>query len=219
MKSWKKNIPILNSGFCDDLLIKTNELRKTRTIFPPEADVFTALNLIAFKDVKTVIIGQDPYHGHGQAHGLAFSVPEGMRPPPSLKNIFKEIITDVYPEKSLTIDDFSPNLSDWAKQGVLLLNASLTVEEKKPGSHKNIGWLTITDQIINVLSTKQNNLVFLLWGAFAQSKKGLIDDSKHLVLEAPHPSPLSSYRGFFGCRHFSKANQYLEKNNKSPIIW
>ncbi len=219
MESWKKNIPLLRSGFCDSLLLKINELRKTRTIFPPEDAVFKALNLVAFDDVKIVILGQDPYHGPGQAHGLAFSVPEDIKPPPSLKNIFKEIISDVYPENNLTINEFSTNLSGWANQGVLLLNASLTVEEKKPGSHKKMGWLEITDQIIHELSKQRSNIVFILWGAYAHSKKNLIDTSKHLILEAPHPSPLSSYRGFFGCRHFSKTNQYLEKNNKSPIKW
>ncbi len=219
MESWKKNVPLLNSGFCDDIILNINELRKTRTVYPAESDVFAALKLVRFNEVKAVIIGQDPYHGPGQAHGLSFSVPKGVKPPPSLKNIFKEISTDVYPEQDYSADDFSTDLSHWAKQGVLLLNASLTVEEKKPGSHKNSGWLKITDQIIDELSKKRNNLIFLLWGAYAQSKTNLIDETRHLVLEAPHPSPLSSYRGFFGCRHFSKTNQYLLQNGKSEINW
>ncbi len=219
MKSWQNEIPLFRSRLCDNILAEINELRKSRTIFPPESSVFSALDLVPFHDVKTVIIGQDPYHGPGQAHGLAFSVPEGIKPPPSLKNIFKEICNDVYPEARLSIDSFSSDLTRWATQGVLLLNASLTVEEKKPGSHKLIGWFKITDQIISRLSEERTNLVFLLWGSFAGSKKQFIDTSKHLVLEAPHPSPLSSYRGFFGCRHFSKTNIYLEKKGIAPIIW
>lgn len=219
MKSWESAIPLIKSGFCTELVDVTNELRKTRTIYPPAELVLNALELLPFDKVKVVLIGQDPYHGPGQAHGLSFSVPAGVKPPPSLKNIFKEILADIGPNDKTSINDFSTDLSDWAKQGVLLLNASLTVEEKKPGSHKNLGWIKLTDQIIDELSRQRTHLVFMLWGAHAIAKKKLIDTTKHLVLEAPHPSPLSSYRGFFGCRHFSKANHYLEKHTISDIQW
>lgn len=219
MKSWERSIPLIKSGFCDVLVNKTNELRKTRNIFPPEDFVLYALEILPFEKVKVVILGQDPYHGEGQAHGLSFSVPAGIKAPPSLKNIFKEIEEDIKPDGGKSINDFSTDLSSWAKQGVLLLNSSLTVEEKKPGSHKNIGWAKLTDQIIEELSGQRTNLVFILWGAHALSKKKLINTNKHLILEAPHPSPLSSYRGFFGCKHFSKTNRYLEKHGIAYINW
>ncbi len=219
MKSWKNSIPLIKSGFCDELMDKTNELRKTRNVFPPEKLVLYALEILPFEKVKVVILGQDPYHGIGQAHGLSFSVPTGIKAPPSLKNIFKEITTDIESLKKKKIDTLPTDLSNWAKQGVLLLNSSLTVEEKKPGSHKTIGWTKLTDQIVEELSRQRTNIVFLLWGAHAISKKKLINTKKHLVLEAPHPSPLSSYRGFFGCKHFSKTNRYLEKQSISCIKW
>lgn len=219
MDSWRRNIPLIGSGFCEELLKKTENLRKTRTIYPPEDKVLYALKSLPFQKVKVVILGQDPYHGPGQANGLAFSVPEGVKPPPSLKNIFRELLDDLSPGKEKIIGGLSTDLSPWAKQGVLLLNTSLTVEEKKPGSHKNKGWEKITDQIIQSLSEQKKNLVFILWGAFAASKKNLIDPSSHLILEAPHPSPLSAYRGFFGCRHFSKTNQYLSQNGTETINW
>lgn len=219
MNSWREAIPYIRSGFCDELIMKTNELRKTSKIFPPEHLVLNALDILPFDTVKVVILGQDPYHGEGQAHGLSFSVPEGIKAPPSLKNIFKEIIEDIQPVGKDTVDSFSTDLTVWAKQGVLLLNACLTVEEKKPGSHKNIGWTELTDQIIEELSRQKNNVVFLLWGAYAISKKRLINSEKHLILEAPHPSPLSSYRGFFGCKHFSKTNAYLRKHSIPDIQW
>jgi uracil-DNA glycosylase len=172
--------------------------------------------MVAFEYVKVIIVGQDPYHGPGQAHGLAFSVPEDIKAPPSLKNIFREIKEDIDAEQILV---FSTDLTRWAKQGVLLLNASLTVEAGKAGSHKDIGWQPLTDQIIQTLSTRRQNLVFMLWGRHAQSKMEIIDLAQHYVLTAPHPSPLSAYRGFFGCRHFSKANKYLIEHLQKPIIW
>lgn len=219
MNTWENVIPLIKSGFCDELIHKTNQLRKSRNIFPEKELVLYALDLLPFEKVKIVILGQDPYHGKGQAHGLCFSVPKGIKPPPSLKNIFKEILTDISPYGKKSVCDFSTDLSCWAKQGVLLLNTSLTVEEKKPGSHKKLGWEKITDQIVHELSRQRKNLVFMLWGAHAASKKKLIHPEKHLILEAPHPSPLSSYRGFFGCRHFSKTNQYLRDHQISPVEW
>ncbi|MBU1172036.1 MAG: uracil-DNA glycosylase [Proteobacteria bacterium] len=212
--SWKKHIPLIQSGYARDVLLKTRALRKTRTIFPEDGKVFYALDILPFDHVRVVILGQDPYHGEGQAHGLAFSVPQGITAPPSLKNIFKEITADCACPETRSTD-----LSDWAEQGVLLLNASLTVEKGKPGSHKTLGWHLLTDQIISELSVKRKNLVFMLWGAHAQSKKNLIQPDNHLVLTAPHPSPLSAYRGFLGCRHFSKANGYLKTHGVSPVIW
>lgn len=219
MESWRDAIPLIKSGFSDEVLTKTRQLRKKKTIYPQDLFVFKALEILPFDKVKVVILGQDPYHGKGQAHGLAFSVPEGVKKPPSLKNIFKELIDDVGPKEKDSVDSFSSDLSGWAEQGVLLLNTSLTVEEKKPGSHKNIGWAKLTDQIIEELSRQRETIVFLLWGNHAASKINLIDPKKHLILEAPHPSPLSAYRGFFGCRHFSKTNVFLKKNSISEIRW
>jgi uracil-DNA glycosylase len=164
--------------------------------------------------VKVVLLGQDPYHGKGQAHGLSFSVPEGVKPPPSLMNIFKEMHDDIgipFPSHG--------NLTNWAKQGVLLLNASLSVRENEPLSHSAIGWTLFTDSVINKISNEKKNVVFLLWGKYAQQKQELIDETKHLVLKAAHPSPFSAYSGFFGCRHFSKTNEYLVKNGIDPIDW
>lgn len=214
--SWKKQIPLIRTGYAKDLLLKTRVMRKARTIFPPDDRVFFALDRLSFDKVRVVILGQDPYHGDGQAHGLAFSVPLGMKAPPSLKNIFKEIAEDTQRPETLTR---CTDLSDWVEQGVLLLNTALTVEKGKPGSHKTLGWEALTDQIIHELSMQHSHLVFILWGAHAQSKLPLIDTTRHLILTAPHPSPLSAYRGFFGCRHFSKANAYLEKQGLKPIEW
>mgnify|MGYP001563460094 FL=1 len=183
-------------------------------VFPPPKLVFNALELCPFEQVKVVILGQDPYHGPGQAHGLSFSVPDGVRPPPSLQNIYKEIASDVGKEIPA-----SGNLERWAKQGVLLLNATLTVEASKPGSHQGLGWETFTDAIIKKISAEKEQVVFLLWGNYARAKKSLIDTSKHLVLEAPHPSPFSAYTGFFGCKHFSKTNEYLKGTNLISIDW
>jgi len=190
----------------------TEEREKSR-LFPPGSLIFNAFNLTPFEDVKVVILGQDPYHGSGQAHGLSFSVPKGVKAPPSLVNIFKEIHSDLGLPIPTTGD-----LEPWAKQGVLLLNATLTVRENQAGSHQNKGWETFTDAVIKTLSDQKEGLVFLLWGNYAKNKAGLIDASKHLILTAPHPSPLAR-GGFFGCRHFSKTNEYLKAQGKEPIDW
>ncbi len=191
-----------------------NEKSAGKTIYPKGADIFNALNHTCFDDVKVVIIGQDPYHGPGQAHGLCFSVQPGVAIPPSLRNIYQELHTDLgMPTPS------SGNLMSWADQGVLLLNAVLTVEQARAGAHQGKGWETFTDKIIEVLNEQRQGIVFLLWGSYAQKKGKLIDRQKHFVLEGPHPSPLSAYRGFFGCRHFSRANQYLADSGKRPINW
>jgi uracil-DNA glycosylase len=213
--SWKTKIPLIQNGYAEEIRQKVCELRKDRTVYPPDRQVFRALSL-PFNKVRAVILGQDPYHGKGQAHGLAFSVPEGIKTPPSLRNIFKEIADDLGNPDILSR---STDLSDWAGQGVLLLNATLTVEEGKPGSHSSKGWGMLTDQILQTLSEELNNRVFMLWGAHAQAKQNLIDKDRHMVLSAAHPSPLSAYRGFFGCRHFSKANTYLEDHDLPPIAW
>lgn len=183
-------------------------------VYPPGNLIFNAFDLCPFSSVKVVIIGQDPYHGPGQAHGLCFSVNDGIDFPPSLRNIFKEINNDL----SIPIPP-SGNLTRWANQGILLLNATLTVRANQAGSHQKMGWETFTDAAIKKLNTNHNNLVFLLWGAYAQRKKELIDTSRHLVLESVHPSPLSASRGFFGNNHFSRANEYLIEKGKKPIDW
>ena len=190
------------------------EDKKKYRVFPPGQLIFNAFNLTPFDKVKIVIIGQDPYHGYGQAHGLCFSVPKGVVKPPSLQNIFKELKEDLNinpPEHG--------DLTGWAKQGVFLLNAILTVRENTPESHRNIGWEKFTNAAIENLSDKKEHLVFMLWGSYAQEKEKLIDNTKHLILKAAHPSPFSANRGFFGCHHFSKANQYLIANNIDPIKW
>lgn len=186
----------------------------TKKVFPIKENIFSALNNCPFKETKVVIIGQDPYHGFNQANGLAFSVNDGVKIPPSLKNIYKELNNDL----SIPISE-SGNLSRWTKQGVLLLNSVLTVNEGLPGSHQNRGWESLTDKIISILSDQNSNIVFLLWGKFAQSKSILIDPKKHLILKSTHPSPFSAYRGFLGCKHFSKTNDYLIKNNIKAIDW
>ncbi len=187
---------------------------KEQTIFPEKKLIFNALNSIPFNKVKVVIIGQDPYHGKGQAHGLSFSVTQGIKTPPSLVNIFKEI------ESDLKINNHGKgDLTKWAKQGVLLLNATLTVRENTAGSHQNKGWEQFTDQIISTISEERKDLVFLLWGKFAQNKAKLIDKNKHHILMSSHPSPLSSYRGFLGCKHFSECNNILKRENKTEINW
>tara|TARA_Y100000768_G_scaffold209036_1_gene157449 strand:+ start:2288 stop:2962 length:675 start_codon:yes stop_codon:yes gene_type:complete len=187
---------------------------KNKIIYPEPKDIFNAFNSTPFNQVKVVIVGQDPYHGDGQAHGLSFSVNEGIDIPPSLKNIFKEIESDLgVPPSS------SGNLQRWADQGVLLINTVLTVEKGKPHSHKGIGWENFTNTAIKKLSEKRHGLVFLLWGKPAQEKEDIIDLDKHLVLKSVHPSPLSAYNGFFGCKHFSQTNNYLELTNKIKIDW
>lgn len=184
------------------------------TIYPPGASIFNAYNTTPLSAVKVVVLGQDPYHNPGQAMGLSFSVPEGVRVPPSLRNIYKELHTDV----DMTIPNHG-DLTTWAQQGVFLLNAMLTVVKNKPASHQKIGWQNFTDATIRTLSEHREHLVFMLWGAFAQRKSALIDGSKHLILKSPHPSPFSADRGFFGNRHFSQANAYLVANGQSPINW
>lgn len=187
---------------------------REKAIFPPSTHVFNAFALTPFDTVKVVILGQDPYHGDDQAHGLSFSVQDNVRTPPSLKNIYKELASDL----GVPIPE-SGNLEHWATQGVLLLNATLTVESGKPGSHQKLGWERFTDAVIKKLSDKKEHVVFLLWGAYAHTKESLIDASKHLILKAPHPSPLSAYSGFFGSKPFSKTNEYLTQHGIKPIAW
>ncbi len=190
------------------------EEKKSYTIYPKGSEIFAAFNLTPFQNVRVVILGQDPYHGPGQAHGLSFSVPTGVPAPPSLVNIFKEINSSLgFPIPR------SGNLESWAKQGVLLINATLTVRANMAGSHQKKGWETFTDSVISKLSEQRENIVFLLWGAYAQAKAALIDKSKHSILMAPHPSPLSAHRGFLGCGHFSKANNILVSKGLKPINW
>ena len=184
------------------------------TVYPPGREMFAAFDACPFDDVRVVILGQDPYHEPGQAHGLCFSVNDGVQFPPSLGNIFKEIESDLgRPMPS------SGNLMRWAKQGVLLLNATLTVRAHQAGSHQNKGWEAFTDAVIHRLATERNHIVFILWGSYAQRKGSFIDRNRHCVLQSPHPSPLSAYRGFFGNKHFSRANAYLIENGYKPIDW
>lgn len=209
----------LGNEFSKPYLINLNEFlenRKTEgaVIFPKKEDIFRALELTDFEDVKVVILGQDPYHGINQAHGLSFSVNEGIKLPPSLKNIYKELNSDLgYDIPSTGF------LEPWAKQGVLMLNAVLTVEQANPNSHANKGWEEFTDTIIKTISNNKENIVFILWGAYAQKKAELIDESKHLIIKSAHPSPFSARNGFFGSKPFSTTNQYLEEQNKKPIDW
>ena len=183
-------------------------------VYPDMYDIYNCFKLTPLESVKAVILGQDPYHNEGQAHGLCFSVQDGVQPPPSLVNIYKELHDDV----GCTIPK-SGNLTKWAKEGVLLLNTALTVRAHQANSHRDCGWTWFTDSVIRCISDRRENVVFLLWGANARSKKPLIDQSKHLVLECAHPSPLSAYNGFFGCRHFSKTNAYLQAHGIAPIDW
>jgi uracil-DNA glycosylase len=185
-----------------------------KIIYPPGPLIFNAFKQTPFDKLKVVLLGQDPYHNKGQAHGLSFSVPDGVPKPPSLVNIFKELHSDL----GIKIPE-SGNLEKWAKQGVLLLNASLTVRKNEPGSHAKIGWLQFTDSVIRKISDEKQGIVFLLWGKFAQEKQAIIDETKHYVLKAAHPSPYSANNGFFGCRHFSLTNELLTKQHKSPIDW
>jgi len=187
---------------------------KTKTVYPKASEFFAALNYTPLDNLKVVILGQDPYHGPDQAHGLCFSVRPEIPPPPSLQNIFKELKTDV----GLTKPSHGC-LTSWAQQGVLLLNATLSVRAGQAGAHQKKGWEEFTDSIIHYLSEQRQNIVFLLWGSYAQKKGAFIDRTKHLVLEAPHPSPLSAHRGFLGCRHFSKTNAYLKEKGLTPIDW
>lgn len=190
------------------------EEKKHYTLYPPGPLIFNAFQRTPFEQVKVVILGQDPYHGKGQAHGLCFSVPRGIPQPPSLVNIFKELQSDL----GLPLPEHG-NLENWANQGVLLINATLTVRDGQAGSHQKRGWETFTNRVIELVSQEKSGVVFLLWGRFAQAKESLIDGNKHLILKAAHPSPLSAYNGFFGCRHFSRTNDYLVKNGKQGIDW
>ena len=187
----------------------------SKTIYPDMYDIFNALKFTSYEDCKVVLLGQDPYHGEGQAHGLAFSVKPGIKTPPSLVNMYKELKEDI---EGFTIPN-NGYLTKWAKQGVLLLNTSLTVVANNANSHSGIGWAEFTDNIIKLLNEREKPLVFLLWGNNARRKKAFITNKNHLVLEAAHPSPLSAYNGFFGCRHFSKTNEFLISNSQSPIDW
>ena len=213
--SWKKKIGgLLEEDWFLKLCNFVKEEYLSKTIFPPPKKMFSALDLCSFEDINVVIIGQDPYHGEGQADGMCFSVPEGVKTPPSLKNIYKEIESDIGKK---TVE--GGNLEYWAKQGVLLLNSILTVVAHSPSSHRDKGWERFTDGIIKKISDEKEVVVFILWGNYAKSKSELIDQEKHFILKAPHPSPFSAYSGFFGCRHFSKTNEYLISKGKQPIRW
>lgn len=209
---------LLEDEFKKDYYLKLREFLKTeystKRIFPNMYDIFNAMKYTSYSDVKAVILGQDPYHGAGQAHGLCFSVQKGIEPPPSLKNIFQEIYNDL----SIPAPDHG-TLIKWAEQGVLLLNTVLTVREGQPNSHKGKGWEQFTDHIISLLNQREEPIVFLLWGGNARSKKSLITNPKHLILETVHPSPLSAYGGFFDCKHFSKTNEFLRNNGMKEIDW
>lgn len=214
-ESWKR---VLGSEFEKEYFKTLRDFihseYRNKIIYPPAKQIFNAFDSCPFESVKVVILGQDPYHEPSQAHGLSFSVLSPCPPPPSLVNIYKEIRSDVGDLVSANGD-----LTAWSRQGVLLLNATLTVEAHKAGSHQNKGWETFTDSAIKALAENREHLVFMLWGSYAQRKGAFIDRSRHLVLQAPHPSPLSAYRGFFGCKHFSAANAYLISQGLSPIVW
>ena len=215
-ESWKQ---ILLEEFESEYFVNLKEFliedKKKHVVYPLGKQIFSAFNLTPFNKVKVVILGQDPYHGAGQAHGLCFSVQDGVKPPPSLINIYKEIKEDM----GIKINDTKGNLEKWAKQGVLLLNATLTVRANNAGSHQGKGWESFTDNVIRVLSEQRKGLVFILWGNFAQAKESLIDSNKHFILKAAHPSPFSVYRGFFGCKHFSKTNEILRSIGEKEIDW
>jgi uracil-DNA glycosylase len=215
-ESWKE---VLKQEFTKPYFLQIATFLKSeklneKTIYPPGGLIFNAFNTTHFDNVKAVILGQDPYHGPGQAHGLSFSVQKGVPPPPSLVNIYKELKTDI----GMPIPTHG-NLTHWAEQGVLLLNASLTVRANEPMSHAKVGWADFTNAIIEKISAQKENVVFLLWGKFAQEKQSLIDETKHLVLKAAHPSPFSADKGFYGCRHFSRTNQWLISKGIEPIDW
>ncbi|MEM7361587.1 MAG: uracil-DNA glycosylase [Bacteroidota bacterium] len=213
--SWKAILAEeFEKSYFETLVEFVKDAYRTQQVYPPAKEIFNAFSFCPFDRVRVVILGQDPYHGPGQAHGLCFSVNEGVRMPPSLVNIFKEIQDDIgtpFPKDG--------NLSRWAKQGVLLLNATLTVTANQPGSHQKKGWETFTDAVIQKVSNQKEQVVFMLWGAYARQKQALIDPFQHLVLTSAHPSPFSVYRGFFGNKHFSKANRYLEAHGKEGIVW
>lgn len=216
-ESWLQH---LSAEFDADYMLQLRaflmaEKAARKVVYPPGDLIFNALNTTHFDQVKVVILGQDPYHGPGQAHGLSFSVPEGVKPPPSLQNIYKEIVSDLGASERPA----SGNLKSWAEQGVLLLNSVLTVEAQKAASHQGRGWEIFTDKVIEVLAAERENIVFMLWGSYAQKKGQIIDPARHHILKAPHPSPLSAHRGFLGCQHFSACNEYLAANGQSPIDW
>lgn len=214
-EGWKSELKNeFNKPYFAELVRFIKDEYRTKTIYPPSKMIFNAFDSTPFEEVKVVIVGQDPYHQPHQAHGLCFSVNDGVRIPPSLVNIYKELKQDL--GKPIPA---SGNLERWAKQGVFLLNATLTVRAGIAGSHQGKGWEQFTDSVIELLSTKRNNLVFMLWGAYAQKKGATIDQSKHLVMKSVHPSPLSAHRGFLGNKHFSRANEYLISKGKSPIEW
>jgi len=214
-ESWKA---VLSDEFNKDYFLKLKQFlleeKKRHAIYPNGKDIFNAFNYTPFAKVKVVILGQDPYHGPGQAHGLSFSVPKGIKPPPSLKNIFKELHANL----NFEIPNHG-DLTTWAQQGVLLLNATLTVQAKQAASHQKKGWEQFTSRVIKEISDKKEGVVFLLWGRFAQDKEVLIDSTKHHILTAPHPSPFSAHSGFFGCKHFSETNYLLSQQNQDPINW
>ena len=205
--------PIKNSDYFKNLWQNVKTEYNSAKVFPPKKEIFRALDLTPFDEVKVVIIGQDPYHNDNQANGLSFSVSEEVSAPPSLKNIFTELKSDLGIERQKT------DLEDWARQGVLLLNSSLTVRAHSPNSHKDLGWEKFTNFIIKEISEKKENVVFVLWGAFAQKKEELIDTSKHFIIKSAHPSPFSVHRGFYGSKPFSKVNNYLKSKNIKPISW
>ena len=214
-ESWLRHLkPEFQKPYVVQLRQKLLESKASTGFYPKSAQIFRALNETPLPRVKAVILGQDPYHGPGQAEGLSFSVPKGVPQPPSLKNIFKELQDDLG-----VVPPTHGHLLEWAQRGVLLLNSILTVAPNQAGSHRNLGWETFTDAILTTISRERKNVVFLLWGKFAHQKKALIDERKHLVLTAPHPSPLSAYQGFLGCRHFSQTNSFLEDNGILPIPW
>jgi uracil-DNA glycosylase len=216
-KSWLEHLQEeFSKPYMVNLKEKLQRLKKNKVIFyPPGPLIFNSFNLTPLEKIKVVILGQDPYHGPGQAHGLCFSVPDGIKPPPSLLNIYKELESDI--GKKITTQN--GNLEAWAKQGVFLLNTTLTVEQSKPLSHQELGWSEFTNKVITIISRELNNIVFILWGSHAQSKKNLIDPNKHLILTSAHPSPLSAYRGFFGSKPFSKTNNFLESKQIDKIKW
>ena len=215
--SWKEVLKdeVSKPYFQQIVTFLRSEKASGKTIYPPGPLIFNAFNQTPFDKVSVVIIGQDPYHGPGQAHGLSFSVQKGVKPPPSLVNIFKEIRADIGVEMAANNGD----LTHWAEQGVLLLNAALTVRAGEPFSHAKYGWAEFTDAVISKVSEEKQHVVFLLWGKFAQEKQALIDETKHHVLKAAHPSPFSADKGFFGCKHFSKTNQLLMQDGLTPIDW
>ncbi len=214
-ESWRNSLnDVFEKEFFKQLVLFVKDEYQKHQVFPPGREIFNAFAHCPLDQVKVVILGQDPYHGPGQAHGLSFSVKPGVPFPPSLLNILKEIKSDIGTDMPANGD-----LTRWADQGVFLLNATLTVRANHAGSHQKQGWEQFTDEVIRVISATRENVVFLLWGAYAQRKAELIDAKKHLVRTAPHPSPLSAHRGFLGCKHFSKANQYLVEKGKAPVVW